>query len=67
MDISKAKNLKVGNTVHCPSDRGEAAYSGTVTHVSTETNKNIHNTEYLWVTVKKNSHTSHVWPSNRLS
>ena len=65
MDINKAQSLKIGQTVHFPSDRGDPAGSGCVKHVSETVNKNIHGTEYIWVTVDTGGHAS-VWPSNRL-
>lgn len=65
MNIEKALNLKIGDSVRCPSDRGDAAYTGIVTHISSEIQENINNTKYIWITVK-NGNYQHVWPSNRL-
>lgn len=65
MDIAKAKQLKIGQIVHCPSDRGGAGYTGKVSFVGAEVNKTVDGVEYVWVTVKSKGHAS-VWPSNRL-
>jgi len=66
MDITRAKNLKVGDTVHCPADRGEPGYSGRVEHISTTEQTHMDSKPFLWVTVRKSNSTAHVWPSNRL-
>lgn len=66
MHIDKARKLKIGQKVTCPPDRGDKGYVGTVTHISHETHRNIHDHEYLWVEVHGPQHKS-VWPSNRLS
>ncbi len=67
MTIEQANNLKVGQLVYCPEDRGEAGYSGKVTHISDTQNKNIRGTDYVWVTVRRlDGKSAHVWPSNRL-
>lgn len=67
MDINKAKLLQVGNFVHCPADRGEAGYTGRITHVGESVNKAHNGVEYVWITVRKDNKTNHVWPSNRIS
>lgn len=65
MLITKALQLKVGDRVRCPADRGVPAFTGTVTHVSTQINE-VGAVQYIWVEVQRpNSHKS-VWPSNRL-
>lgn len=67
MKIEQARQLKVGQIVHCPADRGDSAYTGKVTHIGSTTEKNINGAEYIWVTVEHQSGLSrHVWPSNRL-
>ena len=64
MQIDK---IKVGITVHCPPDRGDAGYSGRVTHVTPGPPlKNHDGSEYVWVEVQHPRGTKHVWPSNRL-
>lgn len=68
MNITQALALVYGALVHCPPDRGEAPYAGTVRHVGQQVCKNIHGTEYVWVTVRRlDGRSAHVWPSNRLS
>lgn len=64
MDIEK---VKLGQTVHCPEDRGGAPYKGVVTFVGTEVMQNDQGIDYIWVTVKDQWSDAHVWPSNRLS
>jgi hypothetical protein len=60
-------NLTYGAHVHCPADRGDKAYTGTVRHVDGTVNKNIHGVPYVWVTVQRIPDRSrHVWPSHRL-
>lgn len=60
--------IKLNATVHCPADRGEAAYTGTVTHIGQDRQKAFNGVEYVWVSVRRNAGgTTHVWPSNRLS
>ena len=68
MQIGKAQKLKIGSIVHCPEDRDESAYIGTVTHVSDTVYRNIHNVPFIWVTVRSHFVLGHkeVWPSNRL-
>lgn len=65
MDLQKAQALKVGNVVHCPTDRGEPAFYGKVEWVGGSVAKNIYGAEYIWVNVRGPHHTS-CWPSNRL-
>lgn len=68
MNIDKAITLKPGDTVRCPADRGEAGYTGKVTHVAGNKCTSFNGTPYVWVTVRHPSGLSnHVWPSNRLS
>jgi hypothetical protein len=68
MHIEKAKQLRRGETVRCPADRGDPAFTGTVTHVGVlgAESHNIHGEVYIWVEVKGPHHKS-VWPSNRLN
>lgn len=65
MDIVKARQLKVGDRVSCPADRGNNAYQGVVSFVSTSEYKNALGVPYIWVNVKGNGKET-VWPSNRL-
>ena len=60
-------SLKVGATVHCPADRGQAAYAGKVESFGGTVSKNIAGTAYVWVTVRGPSGHASVWPSNRLA
>lgn len=66
MDIAKARALKVGDTVHCPADRGASAYSGKVEHIGQAEAQDLQGRAYLWITVGRPSMHSSVWPSNRL-
>lgn len=70
MNIERARKLKPGDMVHCPPDRGEPGYFGTVCKGALpeeETKKNIHGDEYVWIVVTGHSGLSrHMWPSNRL-
>lgn len=65
MVIAHAKKLKIGQTVHCPADRGDKGFSGKVVHVGETVYSNHQGTEYVWVTVQGVKKSS-VWPSNRL-
>ena len=69
MNIKQAKNLKVGDYVNCPPDRGDIGFLGIVSHL-TYTENNINGTLYIWVSVKnidRFPHIESVWPSNRIS
>jgi len=66
MILTKAKSLKIGDTVYCPADRGESGYHGKIIHIGEQVSKNIDGVEFVWITVRKDSKTNHVWPSNRL-
>lgn len=67
MNIEKARQLKVGQLVHFPADRGDPAGSGYVRHVTETEQTNIYGTPYIWVTVRDAVGKScGVWPSNRL-
>jgi hypothetical protein len=59
--------LKVGQLVRCPSDRGDPGYVGKVLGYSTEVNTTSTGSTYVWVEVHNPifNHKS-VWPSNRL-
>lgn len=67
MDISKAKALKPGAVVHCPADRGEPAFTGTVASVGTA-ESSANGKPFVWIEVKHPypSNRKSVWPSNRL-
>ena len=65
MDIQRALKLKVGDVAHCPADRGDAAYTGKVVHVSGNITTHL-GKEFIWVTVSDGHGSRHVWPSNRL-
>lgn len=68
MNIDKAMQLKVGDVVHCPADRGDPAYKGKVTHncnSSKTVAKTLDGSEYVWVEVQGPYHKT-MWPSNRL-
>jgi len=68
MDIKQAKQLKVGDVVRCPADRGAAPFTGKVSSVGANVSKSIHGEEYVWINVKGPSgHSAGVWPSNRLA
>ena len=60
------KQLKVGQKVKCPADRGDTAYYGTVVSFSEMVNYNSQGTAYVWVTVRHPKGSTHSWPSNRL-
>ena len=66
MDIQKAQNLKIGQRVRCPADRGEPAHNGTVEYVGQQTATTHAGTLYVWVTVRRSDAHASVWPSNRL-
>lgn len=67
MNIEKARKLKLGDTVRCPSDRGAPAFIGKVSFIQPDlVNKNHVGEEYVWVNVSKNGKSAGVWPSNRL-
>lgn len=67
-NIKLAMNLLAGDKVHCPADRGDAAFIGTVTVPPTgQTKENIHGTPYTWVSVADQTGRKSVWPSNRLN
>lgn len=68
MKIEQARKLKYGQTVHCPADRGEKAFTGTVRSEDCATSPShlTHRQEcFIWVEVQGPHHKS-VWPSNRL-
>lgn len=68
MNIERAKKLRRGDTVFCPADRGDKAYTGQVTHVGAlgSVSHNHDGQAYIWVEVQGPHHKS-VWPSNRLN
>lgn len=65
MNIEQAKQLKAGDRVACPADRGEPSFTGRVTSVGSNISKNLKGAEFVWVEVQGPHHKS-VWPSNRL-
>lgn len=65
MNIEKAKQLKIGQIVYCPADRGDAAYAGRVEFIDAGENKTSTGEKYIWVHVRGPHHAT-VWPSNRL-
>lgn len=67
MRIEKALELKVGNMVSCPADRGDPAFRGPVTHISPVPCKNHVGEDCIWVEVQRPGRHKSVWPSNRLS
>jgi hypothetical protein len=68
VQIAQARRLTVGQRVAYPADRGQAAGTGVVVFIDDTPARNIHGTEYLWVTVRDIvRHHRAVWPSNRLS
>jgi hypothetical protein len=68
MQIAQARRLGIGQRVAYPADRGQPAGTGVVVFVGDTAARNIHGTEYLWITVRDTvRHHRAVWPSNRLS
>lgn len=67
MDIHKAQVLKPGAVVHCPGDRGDAPFTGTVVGVGAHVNV-ANGKSFVWVEVQHPypSNRKSVWPSNRL-
>ncbi len=61
-------DLRIGDKVHCPPDRGDNAYVGTVTHIApTLCTHACLEKPFIWVTVRHpDFKSSAVWPSNRL-
>lgn len=58
---------KVDERVPCPADRGDAAYYGTIKHVSTSICTNIYGVPYVWCSVEHpGGQRRTVWPSHRL-
>lgn len=67
MKIERARQLKVGDLVHFPADRGDPAGSGRITHISPTEQTHMGGKPFLWVTVRyQGEKRSAVWPSNRL-
>ena len=67
MTYEQAKELKVGDLVTYPEDRGEKGGTGRVSHISTTPQVNIDGVQYIWVRVTANGKSCGVWPSNRLT
>lgn len=66
MDIAKALELKVGNSVRFPADRGDPAGYGKVEHIDPTVATSFNGTKYIWVVVR-GPNAAATWPSNRLS
>lgn len=67
MKLSKARQLKVGDLVHYPADRGDKEGSGRVTHISpVECSHPLLSEPHLQVEVQMPGNRKTVWPSNRL-
>jgi hypothetical protein len=70
VNIQQARKLQPGNKVKYPSDRGSPAGIGEVTSANLSDSvkqKNIHGTEFIWVSVRHSPVQVSVWPSHRLS
>ncbi len=69
MNIEQAKNLRLGQTVKCPPDRGTNGYMGIVSIIPTPLYEYVNsaNEKYIWVSVKDKYNNVAVWPSNRIS
>jgi hypothetical protein len=66
MNIERALQLKAGDKVYCPPDRGDKSFIGEVKEPFTGAiHANSTGEQYVWVSVKGPHHTS-TWPSNRL-
>lgn len=67
MKIERARQLKIGQLVNFPADRGDPAGDGYVTHISPIEQTHMGGKPFLWVTVRyTGGKRSGVWPSNRL-
>lgn len=59
-----------GDRVHCPADRGNVPYEGTIAFVGQQVYTNIHGMKYVWCTVRPLPGSPNggggVWPSHRL-
>lgn len=67
MKIERALQLKVGDYVDYPADRGEPGDTGQVASVSQNVNHNHLGRPFIWVEVKyRGINKKAVWPSNRL-
>ena len=72
MKIERARQLKHGERVRCPADRGDPAYVGTVCDESELLAKaaagKVYSTKapYIWVAVRAPDGRKALWPSNRL-
>ena len=65
MNIDQARELKIGDRVMCPADRGDPAYEGKVTTPGLSTYER-NNIEFMWISVKGGGKTG-TWPSHRLT
>lgn len=67
MKIERARQLKIGQLVYFPADRGEPSGEGYVTHIGHQDQTHMGGKPFLWVTVRyQGEKRSAVWPSNRL-
>lgn len=67
MDIEQAKELRVGDWVFCPADRGGKPYRGQIYHTGGAVHTNLNNEEFMWVSVvNPSTGKKSVWPTNRL-
>jgi hypothetical protein len=68
MNIVEALQLRKGDLVRCPSDRGNPEYVGRVIEefVGGKVHKNLKEKEYIWVLIASQSGHKETWPSNRL-
>lgn len=70
MDISKARNLKQGDKVSCPADRGDKPFIGTVVSSNLQDCGSAVDYQmncYIWVEVLGAGGRKSVWPSTRLT
>ena len=68
MNIVKALELKPGDKVEFPPDRGSRGGQGIVQHVGSNIYRNIYGVNYVWVTLADTEGKSKgVWPSNRIN
>jgi len=58
--------MKIGQSVKCPADRGDAPYAAVIVGIGEKVNTNINGVNYRWVEVQKACGSKHIWPSHRL-
>lgn len=68
MDITRARQLKVGDRVRFPEDRGDPAGVGKVSQILPNSAEQVSHQgqQYIWIEIESLNKKS-VWPSNRLS